>query len=110
MRGSEGPRGLRGGRWGVPSPLAYKPYADMGSALQLSPVLHYQERLGSTRRLLDVGNSIVSLTPGPSSLPPLQILFHYVTPAEAIFLFHSADSAGHLHLCRRLLPCPRGQA
>lgn len=25
MRGSEGPRGLRGGRWGIPSPLAYKP-------------------------------------------------------------------------------------
>lgn len=96
----------------MPSLLGYRSITKQirGSALQLSPVLHYQERLGYTRRLLDEGNSIVSLTVGPSSLPALVRYSHYITPTEGIFLFHSADPEGHLHLCRRLLSRPGGQA
>lgn len=108
VRGSEGSRGLRGG-WACafPAGLQARQQANTG---QCSP----PQSCGTRRRPLGIGKGVVPLTLGPSSLPALAqhpllrtTLSH---PTEAIFLYHSADSAGHLHLCRRLLPCPGGQA
>lgn len=83
MRGSEGPRGLRGGRWGCAFPAGHAfpmlgcrslTKQTWGSAPQLSPVPSSQERLGNARR---------------PSHPPFesacQILFHYLTPTDTFF-------------------------
>lgn len=120
VRGSEGPRGLRGGRWGCAFPagrafpvlacrsLTKQTWGSVPSAFSRpafpGEIGQCQETSGYRKQhsLLHTGSF--------KSSCPCQILFHYITPAEAIFLFHSADAAGHLHLCRRLLPCPRGQA